>query len=131
MSDSFFGGILDNIGSDVTDLGSFLSATMQTPGAGMDVTKGIAGGSTGGMSQGQKNYQRLAEANYLAKMNNVPMDHSAESAGYAPVRPENRQDEGHAVNYENIEQSWLMRMRRFSQIDSEQSVGKINEGPDR
>ena len=122
----FFGGILDDLRGSVTDINSFFNNTLGT-----DVARGISGGSTGGPAQGQKNYQKLAEANFLARMDNVNQDHNAASPGYAPTRNLDKSNEGKSVNFENTEQSWLMRMRRFSQVDSEINAGKVNEGPDR
>ncbi len=126
MSTDFFGGILDDLRGNVSSPDSFFKSTLGT-----DVARGIAGGSVGGPAQGQKNYQKLAEANFLSKMNNVNQDHNAASPGYAPTRNLDKSNEGKSVNFENVEQGWLMRLRRFSQIDSEMNVGKVNEGPDR
>ncbi len=120
-TDNFFGGILDGIRTTATDFNSFTGGNLGT-----DIAKGIAGGA-----KPQNNFNKLWEANHLASMNQVNDKHSPYERGYAPQGNVDKTTEGKFTDFSSVEQSWLMRMRRFSQIDSEMSVGKINEGPDR
>lgn len=125
MSDDFFGGILDDMRGVVTDANSFFNHTTN-PDAnplGKAAAYGLAYGT-----KPQNDPRKLSEAYYLSKENNVADNHNPATPGYAPSRNLDKSNENRSVNFEQDEQSWLLRLRRFSQIDSELQSGKVNEG---
>ena len=127
MSD-FFGGILDDMRGIVTDANSFFNYTSNPNADPLGKAAAIAA-SVGQSPQG--NFNKLWEAERLSKMNNVDMAHNASQPGYRPAADLDKSNENHSVNFEQVEQSWLTRMRRFSQIDEQMASGKVNEGADR
>ena len=118
MSDDFFGGILDSVRSIGDDVSSFLGTTPQ--GLGSDVGKGIANAFP------QNNINKLYEINRLNDQYKQPI--GKEYAG--DEKNDHRFPEAKSENFESVEGSWLQRLRKFSQIDSELQTGKVNEGKD-
>lgn len=124
MSDAF-GGILDDMRGVVTDASSFFDNAL-----GSAVARGIAGAApsqegNSALGYGNTRAHALEAANSLSKMDNVPMDRR-----YSPASDSGFK-EAQSVNFEQVEQSWLQRLHRFSQIDEGLQAGKINEGQDR
>lgn len=114
MSDAF-GGILDDMRGTVTDASSFFQNAL-----GSAVARGIAGGA-----KPQNDVSKLFEADRLSKMDNVP-----DNVRYSPAN-DSKFKAAESVNFENVEQSWLQRLHRFSQIDEGLQAGKVNEGTPR
>lgn len=112
----FFGGIVDDIRDVGDDVPGFFNA----------IGRGVAGGEnpntnfTAQQSGMLKNARLLETANTLGEMDNssrsaVSNSHSADEAGYAPVRQKTAPAE--ATNSNNVEGEWINRILKFSRLD--------------
>lgn len=101
MSD-FFGGILDNLRSTGNDVNGFFGGALDSA-----LEHGIAAGNTPA-----NNVNKLYEAASLAKLNSEPTAYYERP--YEP--PQNKTRPAQSEDFSQIEQQWLRRIARFSEL---------------
>ena len=115
MSNDFFGGILDSLRG--------VSGDFMDNALGQATARAIGNGIKPQHSAG-----KLLQAESLSKLNNVKDSYSPHQEGYAPTSNPDKANEARAQDSWSVESEWLTRLRKFSQIDSEMSAGKVNLG---